>query len=320
MSKTVRVAENSGFCFGVASAARAVENQVKIKLDGERIFTLGKLIHNNIYNERLKSQGVGVTSESELRELARSATERSPVKVFVRAHGIPAQTEELLRELSVENKSFSYVDCTCPFVKKIHKIVSENSSADGQLLVFGNPEHPEVLGFCSKFEGKKFIFSKASQLEAAINDGRVKIDCAKQPIVVAQTTQNLGEFEKTKKLLKKVYAKPLIYDTICSVTEKRQTEAKSLARESDFMIVIGSRDSSNSVKLYDICRAECENTIMVETAAELAPYKYLNHKKIGIAAGASTPSDVIQEVQNTMSEAIENFAELLENSLKTLNT
>ena len=320
MSKTVRVAENSGFCFGVASAARAVENEVKNKSAGERIFTLGKLIHNNIYNNRLRSQGVGVTSEPELEALAQSATDSSPVKVFVRAHGIPMQTEELLLRLSAENKYFSFVDCTCPFVKKIHKIVSENSQSDGLLLVFGNPEHPEVLGFCSKFEGDKFIFSKTSQLESAISDGRVKIDCAKQPIVVAQTTQNLEEFEKTKKLLKKVYAKPLIYDTICSVTEKRQTEAKSLAADSDFMIVIGSRDSSNSVKLYDICRAECENTVFVETAEETAPYKNLSYTKIGIAAGASTPSDIIQEVQTTMSEAIENFAELLEDSLKTLNT
>ena len=320
MSKSVRVAENSGFCFGVSNASRAVEEWVASKARGERVFTLGKLIHNDIYNARLKQMGVEITCESQLESLANSATESSPVRVFVRAHGIPAQTEALLLELSQKNKYFSFVDCTCPFVKKIHKIVAENSGDGRQLLVFGSPEHPEVLGFCSKFDGQKFIFSKAHELESAIAEGRVKKDCAKQPILIAQTTQNLGEFEKTKKLLKKVYANPLIYDTICSVTEKRQTEAKILASESDFMIVIGSRDSSNSVKLYDICRAECENTVMVETAEELGPYKNLSCTKIGIAAGASTPSDIIQEVQNTMSEAIENFAELLEDSLKTLNT
>ncbi len=320
MSKSVRVAENSGFCFGVSSACDAVEKRVRCKARGERIFTLGKLIHNDVYNSRLKQMGVEITCEQELLELCESATQSSPVRVFVRAHGIPTQTEALLLELAEKNKYFSFEDCTCPFVKKIHKIVSEHSGGGSQLLVFGNPKHPEVLGFCSKFEGEKFIFSKADELEIAIGNGIVKSDCAKQPILVAQTTQNLGEFEKTKKLLKKVYAKPLIYDTICSVTEKRQTEAKRLASESDFMIVIGSRDSSNSVKLYDICRAECENTVMVETAGELSPYKKLSCLKIGIAAGASTPSDIIQEVQNTMSEAIENFAELLEDSLKTLNT
>ncbi len=320
MSKSVRVAENSGFCFGVSSACGAVEKRVKDKSEGERIFTLGKLIHNDVYNARLKEKGVEITCEQELEVLCESANENAPVCVFVRAHGIPAQTEELLQKLAEKNKYFSFVDCTCPFVKKIHRIVSEHSGGGSQLLVFGNPEHPEVLGFCSKFDGEKFIFSRTEELEIAIGDGIVKTDCAKQPIIVAQTTQNLGEFEKTKKLLKKVYANPLIYDTICSVTEKRQTEAKRLASESDFMIVIGSRDSSNSVKLYDICRAECENTIMVETAGELGSYKNLDCTKIGIAAGASTPSDIIQEVQNTKSEAIVNFAELLENSLKTLNT
>ena len=320
MRKSVTVAKNSGFCFGVASAAKAVQTEVERKFSGQRIFTLGKLIHNNIFNDRLKGQGVNITLVSELDTLAESATEVSPVKVFVRAHGIDAETEEKLERLHKENPHFSFVDCTCPFVKKIHKIVSENSSPDGLLLILGSPEHPEVIGFSSKFEGDKFIFSKCDELQRAINDGIVKTDCAKQPIVVAQTTQNLGEWEKTKKLLKKVYANPLIYDTICSVTEKRQTEAKSLAAESDFMIVIGSRDSSNSVKLYDICRAECENTVMIETAEEVIPYKNLDCTKIGIAAGASTPSDIIQEVQNTMSEAIENFAELLEDSLRTLNT
>ena len=319
MNKSVTVAKNAGFCFGVANASKAVEEYVR-KQSKDRIYTLGTLIHNDIYNARLKAMGVKVTSESELDALAHSANKSSPVKVFVRAHGIPIQTEEKLLRLSKENEFFSFVDCTCPFVKKIHKIVSENSSPDGTLLVLGNPDHPEVLGFCSKFSGKIFVFSDTLRLKEAIESGELDMNCAKPPITVAQTTQNLDEWRKTKKLLKKVYANPLIYDTICSVTEKRQTEAKELSSECDFMVVIGSKSSSNSVKLYNVCRENCENTIMVETAGELEPYKKLNYTKIGIAAGASTPSDIIQEVQNTMSEAVENFAELLEDSLKTLNT
>lgn len=319
MNKSVTVAKNAGFCFGVANASKAVEEYVR-KQSKDRIYTLGTLIHNDIYNARLKAMGVEVTSESELDALAHSANKSSPVKVFVRAHGIPIQTEEKLLRLSKKNEFFSFVDCTCPFVKKIHKIVSENSSPDGTLLVLGNPDHPEVLGFCSKFSGKIFVFPDTLRLKEAIESGELDINCAKPPITVAQTTQNLDEWRKTKKLLKKVYANPLIYDTICSVTEKRQTEAKELSSECDFMVVIGSKSSSNSVKLYNVCRENCENTIMVETAGELEPYKKLNYTKIGIAAGASTPSDIIQEVQNTMSEAIENFAELLEDSLKTLNT
>ena len=315
----VTVAENAGFCFGVARAARAVEDELKKSVAGQRIFTLGKLIHNNTYNARLASRGVGVAAVEDIVPLAESATESSPVKMFVRAHGIEEQTERTLLECAAENPHFSFVDCTCVFVNKIHKIVSEHSSPDGLLLVLGNKDHPEVIGFCSRFEGDIFIFEKAEQLCAAIEQGRICADCAKVPIAVAQTTQNLGEWEKTKKLLQKVYTNPLIFDTICNVTEKRQLEAKRLSRENDFMIVIGSAGSSNSAKLYSICSSECANTVMVEGACELRQYFPFSHEKVGIVAGASTPHDIIQEVEKTMSNA-ENFAELLETSLKPLNT
>ncbi len=320
MHKQIKIAENSGFCFGVSAASSAVEREAENRISGEKIYTLGKLIHNDVYNARLSKMGVNVISEFDLKKIAESSSSANPVKVFVRAHGISVQTERTLKRLKEENEFFDFVDCTCPFVKKIHKIVSENSSEDGLLFVLGNPNHPEVLGFCSEFEGEKIVFSNFFELQEKLTDEWLKNHCAKQPIAVAQTTQNLGEWEKTKKLLKKVYAKPLIYDTICNVTDKRQTEAKELAKQSDFMIVIGSQGSSNSLKLYEVCRAECRDTVMVETAEEFRKYFPINQSKIGIAAGASTPSDIIQEVQNTMSEAVENFAELLEDSLKTLNT
>lgn len=320
MHRQIKIAENSGFCFGVSAASSAVEREAENRISGEKIYTLGKLIHNDVYNARLSKMGVNVISEFDLEKIAESSSSANPVKVFVRAHGISGQTERTLKRLKEENEFFDFVDCTCPFVKKIHKIVSENSSGDGLLFVLGNPNHPEVLGFCSEFEGEKIVFSNFFELQEKLTDEWLKNHCAKQPIAVAQTTQNLGEWEKTKKLLKKVYAKPLIYDTICNVTDKRQTEAKELAKQSDFMIVIGSQGSSNSLKLYEVCKAECKDTVMVETAEELRKYFPINQSKIGIAAGASTPSDIIQEVQNTMSEAVENFAELLEDSLKTLNT
>lgn len=320
MDKCIRVAKSSGFCFGVSAASRAVEGEVSLGASGERIFTLGKLIHNDVYNARLEKMGVRVINECDLDMLACEACESAPVKVFVRAHGITEQTESVLSRLQSEHEYFSFVDCTCPFVKKIHKILAEEHGDDRVLFVLGNKSHPEVVGFCSRFSGEKVIFSCSSELENILTDEWLNEHCAKQPIAVAQTTQNLVEWEKTKKILKKVYAKPLIYDTICSVTDKRQTEAAELAAQSDFMIVIGSRISSNTLKLFDVCRAECDNTVLVETARELEKYLPINCNKIGIAAGASTPSDIIQEVQNTMSEAIENFAELLENSLKTLNT
>ena len=317
-SRVVTVAENAGFCFGVARAARAVEDEMRKHPEGERVFTLGKLIHNNVYNARLAAGGVGVVeSREELENLCREATETAPVKVFVRAHGIPLETLRLLRECAEKNPCFSFVDCTCFFVDKIHKIVEKHSDPEGLLLVLGTASHPEVLGFCSKFAGQIFVFERAEELEEAIRFGKLKNVCAKSIVMVAQTTQKLGEWEKTKKIAKTYYAKPLIYDTICNVTEKRQIEAAKLSRDNDFMIVIGSRESSNSAKLYAICRAECEHTVMIENADEMRQYFPCNHKKVGIVAGASTPHDIIKEVEKTMSE---NFAELLETSLKTLNT
>ena len=314
----VTVAKSAGFCFGVARAAKAVETEIGAAPKGERIFTLGNLIHNDTYNARLASRGVEVAEAADIERLCSEACESAPVKVFVRAHGIPKDTEEMLLTCAEKNEYFSFVDCTCIFVKKIHKIVDEHNDKDGLLLVLGTKTHPEVVGFCSRFDGEVFAFEKAAELEAACSEGRIKNHCAKTPILVAQTTQNLGEWEKTKKFTKKVYTNPLIFDTICNVTEIRQTEAAELSKQCDFMVVIGSRSSSNSAKLFSICKRECSNTVMIENADEIGQHLPLNHEKVGIVAGASTPHDIIKEVEKTMSK--ENFAELLETSFKTLNT
>ncbi len=314
----ITVAEHAGFCFGVSRAAKMIEEELDKEIKGQRIFTLGKLIHNDTYNAYLKRRGVGVISVGDIEALADEACEPAPVKVFVRAHGIEKKVKESLIRASDENKYFSFSDCTCVFVDKIHKIVEEHNDKDGILLVLGSNTHPEVIGFCSRFDGEIHAFESFSELEELIAKGKLKVDCAKSPIVVAQTTQNLGEWEKIKKFLVNLYTKPRIFDTICSVTEKRQLEASRLSAENDFMIVIGSRGSSNSEKLYSICKAECEDTVMIENARELAAFLPLSHKKVGIVAGASTPHNIIQEVKRTMSK--ENFAELLETSIKTLNT
>ena len=317
---SIEIAKNSGFCFGVTRATQAVENEIDKNIPGQRIYTLGTLIHNDVYNARLKARGVSVASVDMLCDLADSASAESPVRVFVRAHGIDIETEELLMRLAASNPYFTYVDCTCSYVKKIHRIVEENSDGENLLLVLGSATHPEVCGFVSRFAGEKIIFADSKEFERILSQKSEKIYNAKCTILVAQTTQNLCEWEKTKKLLKKVCTNTIIFDTICSVTEKRQLEAKALAEKSDFMIVIGSRSSSNSVKLYSICKEKCPDTVIIEEAGELVGKIPFTHKKVGIAAGTSTPRDIIQEVQKTMSEAVENFAELLEESLKTLNT
>ena len=158
----VTVAKSAGFCFGVSRAASAVEKEIETATGGERIFTLGKLIHNDTYNARLASRGVGVAEIGDIERLCAEACADAPVRVFVRAHGITKETEELLIKCSKQNEHFSFVDCTCVFVQKIHKIVAENNDPEGLLLVLGSADHPEVMGFCSRFSGRVAVSWKGT--------------------------------------------------------------------------------------------------------------------------------------------------------------
>ena len=332
MSRDVIVAKNAGFCFGVARATAAVEKAMATAVAGERIFTLGRLIHNDIYNERLRRGGVEVIGEDDIEALAATASEKSPVSVFVRAHGMTAATEAKLESCAKANEHFRYVDCTCSYVKKIHKIAAEQSeisrraaageSDEGErmFLVLGSATHPEVVGFFSRFDGEKYVFASAAELEEALNSGKLQNVGKKTPILVAQTTYNLEEWKNTKKILEKFHICSFIFDTICSVTESRQTEAACLARECDAVIVIGGRESSNSAKLYSICKSICADSVWIESAEELQNKIPFTCQKVGIVAGASTPHDIIEEVTNKMNEQFENFEELLEASFQTSNS
>ena len=319
----ITVAKNAGFCFGVKRATDSLEERILKSKGGERIFTLGTLIHNGTYNAMLEQKGVRVTSIDEVESLAASATADSPVTVFIRAHGIPLEDEQRLRRFREQNEFFDYVDCTCPFVKKIHNIAKEHSGEDSIFLLLGAEDHPEVIGIMSCFAGEKYVFGSANELEEALEKWLfVKID-NKTPILATQTTQKLSEWRKAQKVLKKVCTNALIFDTICSVTDLRQKEAASLSARSDLMIVIGGVESSNTAKLFAVCKENCPHTLRIERADELAVNNLIKtsaHTKVGIAAGASTPSGVIQEVYNKMSEMNENFEAMLAESFKTLNT
>ncbi len=319
----VVVASNAGFCFGVKRAVDRLTDALERKTEGERILTLGTLIHNDVFNRELASRGVEVTDMSGARELARTASESAPVKVFVRAHGIPCEDERELARLSADNRYFEYIDCTCPYVKKIHKIASENSAEENRFILLGSEKHPEVVGIMSYFDYEKHVVANADELLGLVNSLEQKSLGQKTPILAAQTTQNLSEWKKSQEILKKLYTNALIFDTICSVTELRQTEAADLSRKCDVMIVIGGRESSNTAKLYSICKENCPDTFWIESPEELKGFNLITsaHTIVGIAAGASTPSGVIQEVYRTMSEMKENFAELLDaTEIKTLNT
>jgi len=323
------IAENAGFCFGVRRAAENIENKIKDRIPGERVVTLGKLIHNDTYNTRLADMGVETTSEDVINDLIESASGKLPVTLFIRAHGISKATENKLKTGTEKNKYFRYVDCTCPYVKKIHRIADENTDEDSVFILMGTATHPEVVGILSYVHGEKHAFRLADDLENAIKSGELGDLHKKRVVMVAQTTLDLGEWKKSQQKLKKLYTNPIIFDTICSVTEKRQTEANELSLSCEPMIVIGGKDSSNTAKLYEICKRNCQASYLVENAEALRKIlpdikKIISRKKAGIVAGASTPADIIQEVYKTMSEITEikaeNFEEMLESSLKTLNT
>ena len=313
------IGKDSGFCFGVKRASDTVEKRLACAKEGEKIFTLGKLIHNDTFNSRLAARGVTAIGEDDVERIAELSSEGEKVTLILRAHGVTAECEARLKELAGKYPQFEYVDCTCPFVKKIHRIAEENSGDDKILILLGHKGHPETEGILSRFSGEKYIFATADEVNEAAENGILKNDSQKMVICAAQTTQKSTEWKKTKKFLKYLYTKPIFFDTICNVTESRQTEASILSRECDTMIVIGGRESANTAKLFQICKENCENTVWIETAEELSVRP--TSRKTGIVAGASTPPDIIEEVYKTMSATKENFAQMLEEQpLKTLNT
>ena len=300
--------EYAGFCPGVRRADNAVRELIS-KGGSERIFTLGHLIHNRIYNESLLKAGVDSISIDDI-EARFLECPTIPMTVVIRTHGITKEDHGRLTALCEKYEGLSLVDATCGYVKSIHKIADENTDDSTYFLLFCTPTHPEAIGIMSYAKGDKKAISSVSEVEQIDFNGKV-------PILCSQTTQNLVEFEKIKKFLKKLYTKAKIFDTICSVTEKRQKEAITLAAASDAMVVIGGRESSNTAKLYELSLRECPATVWVESANDLPEGFPGSAKKVGITAGASTPDDIITEVFMAMEE---NFTEMLEGSLKSLHT
>ena len=308
----IKVAAEAGFCPGVRRADSSVMRLIDSKTDNDRIYTLGKLIHNDIYNSELARRGASVIDLYKLREGLKDLTDKS-VYVLIRTHGITIEEWRELDRLREEYPNLTIEDMTCPFVKRIHKIAEENTGEDTCFILFGHKTHPETIGILSYAKGEKHVISSTEELET------IKIG-TKLPILVAQTTQNLYEFKKIKKFLKKLYTNAKIFDTICSVTENRQNEAVRLAKESDAMIVIGGRESSNTAKLYKLCHDECKNTVWIESSKDLLTDFPDNAKSVGITAGASTPDGIILEVLKKMEERNNDFGQMLEESIKTLHT
>ena len=306
---SIKLSKYSGFCPGVRCADKKIKEMISERLVDEIIFILGHLIHNRGYNKGLEDKGVLSINIDEVEQKILANPDKK-IKLAIRTHGITLQDEKILFALREKYPRFDFVDLTCPYVKKIQTIAENCDPADNIFIIYGDPTHPEVRGIVSRVRGEYAVIESFDEAKTVDLLGKI-------PILCSQTTQNLYEFEKIKKVYKKLYTNTKIFDTICSVTENRQMEAIEIAKNSQGMIVIGGKESSNSKKLYDLCLKECSETQFVESLSELVPFPD-GIKTIGITAGASTPDDIILEVFKTMEN--ENFIEMLEGSLKTLHT
>ena len=298
----ILVAETAGFCFGVDRAVKIVYNNLNSL---SNVVTLGPIIHNQSVVSDLESKGVSVVNDVD--------EVKSGQTVIIRSHGVSSDVYKRLNELSV-----NVVDATCPFVSKIHRIVSEKSHEGYLVAIAGDRTHPEVIGISGHCESKCYVFSGIDELKAVLSETENE-----KMIFVAQTTFNKQTWKKCREYIHSVRESALIFDTICDATSKRQEEAISIALKSDKMIIVGGRHSSNTLKLKSICSEYCP-CYLVENADELYDLDFDGVHYLGISAGASTPAYIIEEVKQTMSDILENreeefnFEEAIEQSLKKI--
>ncbi|MDO4599616.1 MAG: 4-hydroxy-3-methylbut-2-enyl diphosphate reductase [[Ruminococcus] gnavus] len=278
----VKRAKTAGFCFGVKRAVETVYEQAKEQTETP-IYTYGPIIHNEEVVKDLEKQGVIVLrTEAELDALEEGT-------VIIRSHGVAKYIYDKLEE-----KKIRIVDATCPFVKKIHRIVSRESAAGKQIVIIGNPKHPEVEGIRGWASDQVFV------VETKEDAASLELEAAKGVCVVAQTTFNYNKFQDLVEIISKKSYDVSVLNTICGATRERQTEARSIAEEVDAMIVIGDKHSSNTQKLFEICKGACKDTYYIQTLDDLDLNQLGSVETVGITAGASTPNNIIEEVQNNV--------------------
>ena len=290
----ITLAKTAGFCFGVNRAVQMVYDLVE---KGERVCTLGPIIHNPQLVEELSQKGVRIVESPD--EVSEGET------LVIRSHGVGREVYE-----AAQSSGTHVCDATCPFVEKIHKIVAERSREGDTILIAGDENHQEVIGIIGHCEGVHYVFSSLEDLESLIKNHK---EIEKNPVsVVSQTTFNAKKWENAQKFLKKVCTNAKIFDTICGATSMRQSEAQELAAVNDAMVVIGGRHSSNTAKLFEVCASLCEKTYSIETAAEIQSGWFGGVSSVGVVAGASTPAGIIKEVIKTMSEILQPVDEQME--------
>ncbi len=274
----VILAEHAGFCFGVRRAVEQVYEQAET---GRKLYTYGPIVHNEEVVRDLERRGVQVIDTPEqLAQIEEGV-------VMIRAHGVPRSIIEM-----TDREGITCVDATCPFVKRIHNIVSRESAAGRRIVIIGNAGHPEVEGIVGWTEGKATVLGTPEEArEFTCQDGE-------ELCIVSQTTFNYNKFQDMVEIIMEKGYNVSVVNTICNATQERQTEAGEIASRVDVMIVIGGKHSSNTRKLYEICMQECANTYFIQTLDDLHLALPKSVRRVGITAGASTPNNIIEEVQN----------------------
>lgn len=292
----VTLAKTAGFCFGVKRAVEMVYTEAQ---KGKQVYTLGPIIHNEEVVSDLEKKGVKVISEEDLEKMGKDQDVLSGSTVVIRSHGV---SEAVYRAL--EEKNCGIVDSTCPFVKKIHDTVRKHAAQGYDIVIIGSREHPEVQGILGWCLGRGTVLENEQEISSyePQNDG-------KKVCVVAQTTFNYKKFKDLVEIISKKGYDIIAVNTICNATAERQKEAQELAACSDAMIVIGGKNSSNSRKLYEISKNQCESTYFIQTLEDLDMECVRSSESLGITAGASTPKNIIQEVLEACQkkEVLENY-------------
>ena len=279
----VELAKTAGFCFGVKRAVDTVYQQIE-QYRGEKIFTYGPIIHNEEVIKDLRSHGVEVLNDEEELKTADADV------VVIRSHGVAKDIYDILEE-----RGITCVDATCPFVKKIHKIVAEKSAEGSYIVIVGNGEHPEVQGI------RGWAGEQVTVVQTQEDAERFELPDKDQKVcIVAQTTFNYNKFKELVEIISKKRYDIVVLNTICNATKERQTEARQIAARVDAMVVIGDKRSSNTQKLFEICKEECLNTYYIQTLDDLDINQLRSVESVGITAGASTPNKIIEEVQNNV--------------------
>ncbi len=285
--KEVKLANSAGFCFGVKRAVDIVYEEAR---NGKNIYTYGPIIHNEEVVNDLSKKGVKVIESPEQLDDIEEGV------IIIRSHGV---SEKIFNKMN--KPGVKVIDATCPFVKKIHHIVKEHSENGEKIIIIGNENHPEVEGIRGWCCSESYVVENAEHIE------KLEISGGEKVCVVAQTTFNFNKFEELVEIIRKKVYDIIAVNTICNATEKRQNEAKSLALESDAMIVIGGRHSSNTQKLYQICKKECECTFFIQTLDDLELEELTSVRSVGITAGASTPNNIIEEVWQACQKILQNY-------------